>query len=86
MVSSASTTGAKDSFDKSQMDYFQRISDLELETPQIVGFGISNSSTFQQATTYSNGAIIGSAFVKHLRKHSVKAIPDFVQNILGSSS
>ena len=33
MVSSASTTGAKKSFDQQQEEYFQRISDLELQTP-----------------------------------------------------
>jgi tryptophan synthase alpha chain len=84
MVSSASTTGAKNSFDKGQLDYFKRISDLQLETPQIIGFGISNNETFKQATSYANGAIIGSAFVKFLKEHSIKEIPKFVQSILGT--
>lgn len=82
MVSSASTTGAKNSFDQDQQAYFQRIQDLDLKTPQIVGFGISNHETFQQATRYANGAIIGSAFVKFLKGHSLEEIPRFIGDIL----
>lgn len=82
MVSSASTTGAKNSFDQDQQAYFQRIQDLDLKTPQIVGFGISNQETFQQATRYANGAIIGSAFVKFLEGHSLEEIPRFIGDIL----
>jgi tryptophan synthase alpha chain len=86
MVSSASTTGAKNSFDTSQLDYFRRIEDLDLQTPQIVGFGISNKETFRQATSYANGAIIGSAFVKYLKENSIKEIPGFIRGILGDRS
>jgi tryptophan synthase alpha chain len=82
MVSSASTTGAKNSFDQTQTDYFQRIADMDLKTPQIVGFGISNHETFVQATQYSNGAIIGSAFVKFLSNNSLEDIQKFTKNIL----
>jgi tryptophan synthase alpha chain len=86
MVSSASTTGAKNSFDTDQLDYFKRISELKLQTPRIVGFGISNNETFNQATSYANGAIIGSAFVKFLKENSVKEIPDFIQAVLGNQT
>lgn len=86
MVSSASTTGAKDRFDESQMAYFERIDKLDLKTPKIVGFGISNSGTFQQATSQSNGAIIGSAFVKFLQTNPIKEIPKFVNDIIGNRS
>lgn len=86
MVSSASTTGAKDRFDEIQMGYFKRISDLNLKTPKIVGFGISNNDTFEQATTYSSGAIIGSAFVKFIKTNPISEIPTFVKSILGNRS
>ncbi len=81
MVSSASTTGAKKGFGQVQKDYFQRIAEMKLANPQIVGFGISNNETFSQATTAAKGAIIGSAFIKHLESEGVDAIPDFVQSI-----
>lgn len=82
MVSSASTTGAKSGFGDIQQNYFKRISDLNLKNPQIVGFGISNKETFLQATTYAKGAIIGSAFIKHLTHRGVEHIDEFIDDIL----
>ena len=78
MVSSASTTGAKEGFGQEQKAYFERIAALDLKNPQIVGFGISNSTTFKQATIQAKGAIIGSAFIKHLTKNGVGLINDFI--------
>ena len=81
MVSSAGVTGAKDSFGNTQQTYFDRIAAMNLKAPQIVGFGISNSETFQQATTNAKGAIIGSAFVKHLTEKGVDKIDEFISSI-----
>lgn len=81
MVSSASTTGAKSGFGEEQREYFDRIASLELKNPQIVGFGISNSETFEAATTKAKGAIIGSAFIKHLTQNGTRSIKKFVQSI-----
>ena len=81
MVSSASTTGAKQGFGEEQQTYFERINAMNLKTPQIVGFGISNSDTFLQATEKTKGAIIGSAFIKHLTEKGVGKIAEFVQGI-----
>lgn len=82
MVSSASTTGAKSGFGDEQTDYFERIAKMELKNPQVIGFGISNNETFTQATKYAKGAIIGSAFVKHVTKHGAKSVDTFVKSIL----
>ena len=84
MVSSASTTGAKSGFGEEQETYFNRIAKMNLQNPQIVGFGISNAQTFQQATTHAKGAIIGSAFIKHLGKYGTKGIPEFTGKIINS--
>ncbi|MBT8300623.1 MAG: tryptophan synthase subunit alpha, partial [Maribacter sp.] len=81
MVSSASTTGATSGFGAKQKNYFDRISALKLNNPQIVGFGITNSETFQQATQSTSGAIIGSAFIKHLTKNGLDSISDFIKTI-----
>ena len=81
MVSSASTTGAKSGFGREQQEYFERIASLKLANPQIVGFGISNAETFQAATENAKGAIIGSAFIKHLTKNGVIGIDGFIKNI-----
>ena len=82
MVSSASVTGSKNSFGDLQNNYFKRIAAMNLKSPQIVGFGISNSETFKQATAYAKGAIIGSAFVKHLTTNGVQHIDRFVSEII----
>ncbi len=81
MVSSASTTGAKNTFGDTQQHYFERIEALGLKNPQIVGFGISNEETFTQATKTAKGAIIGSAFIKHLTQNGVDSIEGFVKEI-----
>ena len=81
MVSSASTTGAKEGFGSEQSAYFDRIASMNLKNPQIVGFGISNAETFEQATEKTKGAIIGSAFIKHLTQNGVDGIDAFVRQI-----
>lgn len=81
MVSSASVTGSKSGFGQEQEAYFQRIASLELKNPQIVGFGIKDAETFGQATQFAKGAIIGSAFIKHLTKHGVGDIQNFINTI-----
>ncbi|WP_179343973.1 tryptophan synthase subunit alpha [Winogradskyella ursingii] len=85
MVSSASTTGAKTGFGDDQKLYFERISNMDLNNPQIVGFGIFNNETFAQATQYAKGAIIGSAFIKHLTKDGTENLNDFVSSILSDN-
>lgn len=81
MVSSASVTGAKKGFGPEQQSYFDRIAALDLKHPQIVGFGISNSETFEVATKNAKGAIIGSAFIKHLTEHGRDGIASFIAGI-----
>ncbi len=81
MVSSASVTGSQSGFGTIQTNYFKRISDMKLKNPQIVGFGISDNETFTQATQYAKGAIIGSAFIKHLTNEGTDSIPKFISGI-----
>ena len=81
MVSSASVTGAQSSFGNTQEAYFRRIAAMQLQTPLVVGFGISNAETFRTATRFSRGAIIGSAFIQFLEKKGVTSIPDFIKKI-----
>ena len=81
MVSSASVTGSSSGFGDEQTDYFKRIANMNLNNPQIIGFGISDHETFKQATTYAKGAIIGSAFIKHLTNEGVSGIESFITKI-----
>ena len=81
MVSSASVTGSQSGFGNEQEDYFKRIADMELKNPQVIGFGISNKETFNQATQFAKGAIIGSAFIKNLTENGVESIAQFITQI-----
>ena len=80
MVSSASTTGAQQDFDKQKQAYFHRIDRMGLRNPRLVGFGISNKATFEAAAANSSGAIIGSKFMQLLK--SEPAIGGAVEALL----
>ncbi len=82
VVASSSITGAKGEISQDQIDYFQRIKAMNLKSKLIVGFGISNKSTFDTACDYMNGAIIGSAFVNHLKQEGSNTIDVFVKSII----
>lgn len=81
MVNTASVTGSQTGFGEEQMAYFERIAQMQLNNPQVIGFGISNAETFQQATTHQQGAIIGSAFIKHLTTYGIHRIQNFISEI-----
>ena len=66
MVSSAAVTGAQSEFDRQKQAYFQRIDEMHLRNPRMIGFGISNRQTLESAQQNAAGAIIGSKFVSLL--------------------
>lgn len=70
MVSTAATTGARNSFEQQHIAYFDRVNKLSLRNPRMIGFGISNKQTTETARKYAAGIIIGSKFVSILdREH-----------------
>jgi tryptophan synthase alpha chain len=83
MVSSSSITGAKSGISSEQKAYFNRINEMKLQNPRLIGFGISNHETYATACQYSSGAIIGSAFIKTVDKaeNLQQAIASFVKMI-----
>ena len=66
MVSTASTTGAKEQFGAENTQYFERIASMGLRNQCLVGFGISNRATLEAAQRHAAGAIVGSKFVSLL--------------------
>lgn len=64
-VSSSATTGGNTDFDAVEK-YLQRLQSYQLKNSILVGFGIKDKSSFDAACKYSNGAIIGSAYIKAL--------------------
>ncbi len=84
LLSSASVTGNSLQVSDATETYFQRIKDMQLKNPTVIGFGIADQATFQKATAYANGAIVGSAFVKILGTSGyMEKIPEFIKSIKG---
>lgn len=70
LLSSSSTTGKDLKVSDAADAYFQRIKDMNLKNPTMIGFGISDQKSFEKAAEYTRGAIVGSAFVKFLAEDS----------------
>jgi tryptophan synthase alpha chain len=68
VVSSTSITGSTKDFSAVEK-YLKTLQEMNLKNPMLVGFGISNRSDFETACRYTNGAIIGSAYIKALESN-----------------
>ena len=81
MVSSAATTGAQKEFDEAKQAYFNKVNQMGLKQPRMIGFGISNKQTLESAQANAAGAIIGSKFVTLLDelKEPQKAVEALLQ-------
>ena len=64
-VSSSATTGHTGN-QTDQRAYFERLKNMELRNPVLIGFGIRDKSTFDAASAYASGAIIGTAYIRAL--------------------
>ena len=82
MVAASSTTGTRDSVGDRQLEYFQRLKEMNLPLPGMIGFGISNRETFVTACKYARGAIIGSAFIKALGSPGSLSMEDKVRDFI----
>lgn len=82
LLSSNATTGTNLQVEGQAEAYFQRIKAMNLDNPFVIGFGIHNKQTFQKATAYAQGAIIGTAFVKLLEYDDyLERIPEFIKTL-----
>lgn len=83
MVSSASVTGSSKGISAEQIRYFERVQQMQLRNPRLIGFGISDRESFLQASKYAEGAIIGSAFIRLLEgsNNLEQDIKEFVASI-----
>ena len=66
MVSSYAITGGNSGISDAQIEYFKGIERMKLRHPRLIGFGISDKTTFDIACQYAQGAIIGSAYIRAL--------------------
>lgn len=82
-VSSSSLTGSDKDFSAVE-SYLEKLSNMKLNNPILVGFGIKDKVTFEAASKYANGAIIGSAYIKALEgeRNVVQATEGFLKSII----
>ena len=82
LVSSNSTTGKTLDVD-AQRDYFAGVASLSLRNPCLVGFGIHDRPSFEAAARHSRGAIIGSAFLQHVKTQGLSqaSVGRFVEQL-----
>lgn len=83
-VSSSATTG-KDKDFAQVSDYLKRLQLMEFKNPILVGFGIKDKESFDAVNAFSNGAIIGSAYINALSNASDIELTtkQFLNSILG---
>ena len=83
VVSQSSITGKTGDISDAQQKYFDRINAMNLSSPSLIGFGIHDKKTYNVACTNSNGAIIGSAFIRALEgDESIEdKVGQFIQSI-----
>lgn len=79
-VSSLSVTGSTGGELKEREVYLQRIAQMKLKNPVIVGFGIRTKDDFNQITPYTRGGITGSAFIEYIKNNNA---PDAVHSFVG---
>ena len=83
VVSQSSITGKQGGISEDQLAYFNRIKAMNLKSPSLIGFGIHDKPTREIANQYSNGAIVGSAFIRILEENQdlQNNISDFINNL-----
>lgn len=73
-VATAGTTGSSQQV-VDNSEYFKALSYLDLDIPIVAGFNIKDKASFEAATAYCSGGIVGSAFIKALDKAHKEEIP-----------
>ena len=63
--------------------YLRQVSEMGLRNPVLTGFNIRDRASYQEATAYTRGGIVGSAFIERLAVSSNlhQDIREFIQNI-----
>lgn len=81
VVSDSSITGKQKGISDKQTAYFEKLNSMNLSNPLQVGFGISKKEDFDAVCKYAQGAIVGSAFIRHLA--TGESIESFVKGLKG---
>jgi tryptophan synthase alpha chain len=82
-VSTSSTTGGNRDLGD-QEAYFRRLEEMRLRNPVLVGFGVRDRNSFEAACRHTQGAIIGTAYIRAIEGTADigKATKEFLSSIL----
>lgn len=72
VVSSPSVTGTSSAVGQMNTGFIREVSELGLQNPLMVGFGIRDAATFSRATEFARGGIVGSAFLEAMKESTGK--------------
>ena len=87
VVSKSATTGKEEDISADQKVYFNRIKTFSFSNKTLIGFGIHDAATFDTACNYADGAIVGSAFIRHIKNnYDLQHITSFIQRIKKGTS
>lgn len=83
-VSLAGVTGKTLQIDDERRAYLEKLKDMNLKSPIMVGFGVERREQFEEITGYAAGAIVGSAFLRAIANaaDARQATRDFVAQFL----
>ena len=71
VVSSSSTTGNAAKAGATAEAFFERLGRMDLTSPRLIGFNLSDRENLARTTKYAAGGIIGSAFIRALEEDDV---------------
>ena len=85
MVASAGITGKINTSEDYRTKYFNRIRNLKLRNKTLIGFGITDNAGYKHACQHASGAIVGTAFIKHIQEKgaSAESINSFISRLKG---
>jgi tryptophan synthase alpha chain len=82
VVSSTGTTGEKFTQSSTGVQYLRELSELNLQNPLMVGFGIRDAESFSAATSFAAGGIVGSQMLRVIEeKVESSAIHSFLSQL-----
>ena len=71
VVSSPSTTGNVAKANATADEFFARLSRMDIKSPRLIGFNLSDREGLARTTAHAAGGIIGSAFIRALDEDDV---------------
>lgn len=80
-VSTMGITGAREDLDAKARELVREIKGMGVAIPVCVGIGISTAAQVSEVNSYSDGAIVGSAFIKAYNSGGIPELVNCIKNL-----